>query len=336
MTRTILPKQEIFKLTYKEIEEAIKVIRRDFEDELASSLNLRRASAPLFVDVSTGLNDTLSGRERSVSFDILEQKNVTVEIVHSLAKWKRYALGKYDFKMNEGIYTNMNAIRRDEETDNIHSLYVDQWDWEKIISKEDRTIDTLKDIVSKIYKCIKKVDDQVINELNHKESNLPDSIKFITTQEMENEYPELTPERREYEYAKKYGAIFIIGVGKKLESGIKHDDRAADYDDWDLNGDIILYYSVLDIALEISSMGIRVDEDSIKAQILEKNELEKLELPFQKSVMNKELPYTIGGGIGQSRLCMYVLNRVHIGEVQVSTWPKDTVEFCRKNGIFLL
>ncbi len=336
MNRTILPKQEVVKLSYRDMEEEIKLIRRNFEDLLSSSLNLRRASAPLFVDVSTGLNDTLSGHERSVSFDIKEQDGVKLEIVHSLAKWKRYALGKYDFKSNEGIYTNMNAIRRDEVTDNIHSLYVDQWDWEKIIRKEDRSIDTLKDIVNKIYMCIKLVDDKIISNLKHKKSTLPNTIKFVTTQEMEDKYPDKTASEREYLYAKEYGAIFVIGVGKELKSGNIHEGRAADYDDWDLNGDIIVYYPILDIALEISSMGIRVDELSIKSQLEKKGELEKLELPFHKSIVNKELPYTIGGGIGQSRLCMYVLNRAHIGEVQVSTWPKDTIEFCKKNGINLL
>ena len=293
-------------------------------------------TAPLFVEPSSGLNDNLNGVERPVSFDIRGIKGSNAEIVHSLAKWKRYALKKYGFSYGEGLYTDMNAIRRDEETDNIHSIYVDQWDWEKIITKEDRTVDTLKQVVQEVYQALKKTEKYMAIEYDYIEEILPKNIFFITSQELEDRYPDCTPKEREYKIAKLKGAVFIMQIGGKLKSGLPHDGRAPDYDDWSLNGDIIVYYPVLDIALELSSMGIRVDEDSLKKQLELAGCPERAELPFQKAILNKELPYTIGGGIGQSRICMFYLRKAHIGEVQASLWPEEETKAAAEHGIELL
>ena len=323
-------------LSIRETEIAIKLVKDYFERVLAEELNLTRVSAPLFVRPESGLNDNLNGVERPVSFGIKEQGDKEVEIVHSLAKWKRQALKRYGFHSGEGLYTDMNAIRRDEDTDNIHSIFVDQWDWEKIISKEERNPETLKATVQKVYTALKRAESYIASQYNYIHEFLPAEISFITSQELEDMYPDCTPKEREYKIAKLKGAIFIMQIGDKLASGEKHDGRAPDYDDWKLNGDIIVYYPVLDIALELSSMGIRVDEVSLKEQLDKAGCPERAELPFQKAILDKELPYTIGGGIGQSRICMFYLRKAHIGEVQASIWPDAINECAAENGITLL
>jgi len=315
---------------------AIKTVKDIFQDLLAERLNLLRVSAPLFVDPKSGLNDNLNGYERPVSFDILHEEGKEAEIVQSLAKWKRYALKKYGFQVGEGLYTDMSAVRRDEEPDNIHSIYVDQWDWEKIITKEQRNLDTLKDVVREVYKVLRKTEKYMGIEYDYIEEILPKDIFFITTQELEDMFPDNTPKEREYHIAKAKGAVCIMQIGDVLESGERHDGRAPDYDDWALNADIIVYYPVLDIALELSSMGIRVDEKSLAEQLKKAGCEERAELPFQKAVLNKELPYTIGGGIGQSRICMFFLRKAHIAEVQSSLWPDDQLEELSKRGIHTL
>lgn len=320
----------------RQTEVAIKEVKDFFERELAKQLNLTRVSAPLFVRPETGLNDNLNGVERPVSFGIREQEDRVVEIVHSLAKWKRQALKRYGFHHGEGLYTDMNAIRRDEDTDNIHSLFVDQWDWERVIAKEERTVDTLQAIVRKVYTALKNTEEYIADKYQYIEPILPEEISFITTQELEDLYPDLTPKERETAIAKLKGAVFIMQIGGTLNSGEKHDGRAPDYDDWTLNGDIIVYYPVLDMGLELSSMGIRVDEDTLVEQLEICNCMERLEMPFQKSVLEKELPYTIGGGIGQSRICMFFLRKAHIGEVQASTWTEETLQISEEKKIPLL
>ena len=314
---------------------AIKKVKDFFERDLAIQLNLTRVSAPLFVRKSTGLNDTLNGVERPVGFDV---KNICddAEIVHSLAKWKRYALKMYEFEPGEGLYTDMNAIRRDEDVDNVHSVFVDQCDGEKIIKKEERTVETLMLTVKRIYRALLHTEYYISYEYNFIKRQLPEDIKFITSQELEDRYPELTPKEREYKAAKEYGAVFIMQIGGKLKSGKIHDGRAPDYDDWSLNGDIIVYYPLLDMALELSSMGIRVDEASLISQLNERGCPERAELEFHKALLNGELPYTIGGGIGQSRMCMFFLQKAHIGEVQSSVWDAETLRQCREKGIDLL
>jgi len=314
----------------------IKTVKDFFQNLLAERLNLLRVSAPLFVEPASGLNDNLSGVERPVSFGIKEQDDAEAEIVHSLAKWKRYALKKYGFSNDEGLYTDMNAIRRDEETDNIHSIFVDQWDWEKIISKEERTLDTLMETVKSVYKVLRKTEKYMAIRYDYIEEILPHDIFFVTTQELENMFPDNTPKEREYYIAKAKGAVCIMQIGDLLESGERHDGRAPDYDDWALNADIVVYYPVLDCALELSSMGIRVDKDSLLAQLEKAGCPERANLPFQKAILNEELPYTIGGGIGQSRICMFFLRKAHIGEVQCSLWPKDIMDQAKANGIQLL
>ncbi len=336
MEHLIIPDGYQSELSIKETEIAIKYVKDFFERELAKQLNLTRVSAPLFVKPETGLNDNLNGIERPVSFGIKEQNDAEVEIVHSLAKWKRMALKRYGFSEGEGLYTDMNAIRRDEDTDNIHSIFVDQWDWEKIIQKSDRTVETLKDIVKKVYIALKNTETYISEKYNYIKEFLPEEITFVTSQELEDSYPDCTPKEREYKIAKLKGAVFIMQIGGALASGEKHDGRAPDYDDWKLNGDIIIYYPVLDIALELSSMGIRVDEDSLKEQLAISDCMDRAELPFQKALLNKELPYTIGGGIGQSRMCMLFLRKAHIGEVQSSIWPDEIVEYANQHGIDLL
>ena len=335
MKRLILPKGYSSKLSLLETEIAIKYVKDTFERDLAKKLKLVRVSAPLFVFPSTGLNDNLNGHERRVSFDI-NGVDEPVEIVQSLAKWKRNALGAYGFKVGEGLYTDMNAIRRDEDLDTIHSAYVDQWDWEKIITSSDRNKTYLKAIVKKIYSVIKGLEEKVYKKYPNLEPTLPKDITFITTRELEKMYPDLTANEREYEIVKKHGAVFIMQIGCKLKSGYPHDGRAADYDDWSLNGDIMLYYKELDIAFEISSMGIRVDSESILKQLKEKNEMSKLENKYVQDVVNNRLPLTIGGGIGQSRLCMFMLKKAHIGEVQASIWEEKDLKILNDNNIHLL
>lgn len=313
----------------------IKKIKDFFERALAEKLNLIRVSAPLFVEPDTGINDNLNGIERPVSFDLLEA-NKEVQIVHSLAKWKRYSLYRYGFKNGEGLYTDMNAIRRDEELDNIHSIYVDQWDWEKIIDKKDRNMDTLKSIVKDIYSVFKSIEEFACNELIHEDKFLPEDIFFITTQELEDKYPDKTPKEREDIISKEKGAVFIMQIGGLLKSGKRHDGRSPDYDDWNLNGDIIFYYPLLERAFEVSSMGIRVDEETLDKQLKSSGCCDRRKLLFHNMLLNGELPYTVGGGIGQSRICMYLLRKAHIGEVQASTWDDKNLKMCEDNGIILL
>lgn len=336
MEHLIIPEGYSSPLTIRETEVAIKEIKDHFERSLAKALHLTRVSAPLFVTPESGLNDNLNGVERPVSFGIREQNDSIAEIVHSLAKWKRYALKHYDFHSGEGLYTDMTAIRRDEDTDNIHSLYVDQWDWEKVISKEERNMETLEYTVRKVFRALKETEGFISRRYNYIEPLLPDEIFFITSQELEDMFPDATAKEREYLIAKAKGAVFISQIGKVLASGEKHDGRAPDYDDWELNGDIIVYYPVLDIALELSSMGVRVDESSLRKQLKASGCEDRSELAFQKALLNCELPYTIGGGIGQSRICMYYLRKAHIGEVQASLWPQDIFECALSNGIQLL
>ena len=322
-------------LSLLETEIAIKFIKDKFESELAKALKLTRVSAPLFVQPESGLNDNLNGYERAVRFDILTLKK-DVEIVQSLAKWKRMALAKYGFAQDTGLYTDMNAIRRDEDLDCLHSVYVDQWDWEKIISEKQRTLTYLKKTVKAIYKALKKLAKAVNTKYPSITHTIPDEITFISTKELEKEFPNLTRKQRESAAAKKYGAIFLYQIGWNLSDGKPHDGRAADYDDWKLNGDIILWYDVLDLAIEISSMGIRVDQKSLVKQLKKKGEMEKLSNPYCQDVVNGKLPLTIGGGIGQSRLCMFFLNKAHIGEVQASVWADETIAENAKKGIHLL
>lgn len=320
----------------KETEIAIKEVKDYFERALASALNLTRVSAPLFVKPESGLNDNLNGVERPVTFGIKEQDDAEVEIVHSLAKWKRLALREYGFEVGEGLYTDMTAIRRDEETDNIHSIYVDQWDWERIIDKSERNEGTLKETVFRIFMAIKQTEYFICGKYHFMDPFLPNEITFITTQELEDMYPDKTPKERENLITKEKGAVFLSKIGGALNSGERHDGRAPDYDDWDLNGDILVYYPVLDMALELSSMGIRVDEEALDRQLKISGCEDRAEMPFQKDVLEANLPYTIGGGIGQSRICMFFLQRAHIGEVQSSIWPKEVHDIAKANGVNIL
>lgn len=319
-----------------ETQRAIKKIKDYFQQELAYGLNLRRVSAPLFVIPESGLNDNLNGFERRVDFTLKDMDERKVEIVQSLAKWKRMALGKYGIKPGHGLYTDMNAIRRDEDLDNIHSIYVDQWDWEKVITKDQRTTEYLHETVTTIYNAIKNLGDYVNRLYREVQTEIPNEIYFITTQELEDLYPDKTPKERENLITKAHGAVFIEKIGGKLNSGEPHDGRSPDYDDWELNGDIILWNDVLDMAFEVSSMGIRVDAEAMDRQLTLAGADERREYAFQKAVLNNELPYSIGGGIGQSRLCMFFLRKAHIGEVQVSVWPEEMDIDCRRNNIFLL
>ena len=316
-------------------QKAIGLIKTIFQEKLCMALHLKRVTAPLFVMQGSGLNDDLNGVERPVSFDV-PSLNEQAEVVHSLAKWKRYALYKYGFRPGQGIVTDMNAVRRDEELDNLHSIYVDQWDWERIIDKEERNVDTLKAIVNNVYQALMETEDYMAMQYDYIKKSLPEQITFVTTQELEDRYPDKTPKEREYEAVKEYGAIFLMQIGDKLASGEPHDGRAPDYDDWSLNGDIIVYYPVLDMAFEISSMGIRVDEKALKEQLEKAGCPERENLPFQKEILEKKLPYTIGGGIGQSRICMFFLKKAHIGEVQASIWPDDVWEEASKKGLNIL
>lgn len=332
----ILPENYDPHLTVRETQEAIKYIRDTFQKEFGKEMNLERISAPLFVEKSSGLNDNLNGVERPVGFDILALPGEEIEVVQSLAKWKRMALKKYGFMPGEGLYTNMNAIRRDEELDNLHSCYVDQWDWEKVITKEERTVETLKDIVKNIFKIIKHMEHEVWYKYPQAVKKLPDEVYFITSEELYEMYPDKTPKERENLITKERGCVFVMKIGEKLANGEPHDGRAPDYDDWQLNGDILFWFDTLDCALEISSMGIRVDEDSLASQLKKAGCEERRELPYHKMLLNKELPYTIGGGIGQSRLCMLLLDRAHVGEVQASLWPEDMKNVCQEHNIILL
>ena len=336
MEQLTIPKDYYSPLSIRETEVAIKEIKDHFERSLAKSLHLTRVSAPLFVKPESGLNDTLNGVERPVSFGVKEQNDAAVEIVHSLAKWKRFALKRYGFHSGEGLYTDMSAIRRDEDTDNIHSIYVDQWDWEKVISKEERNMATLEYTVNKVYAALKETEHFIARRYNYIQEILPEEITFVTSQDLESLYPHCTPKEREYRIAKAKGAVFIKQIGKTLASGKKHDGRAPDYDDWELNGDIIVYYPVLDIALELSSMGIRVDEATLERQLEEAGCPERADLEFHKALLNGELPYTVGGGIGQSRICLFYLRKAHIGEVQSSVWPVDMLDKALQNGIQML
>lgn len=332
----ILPKNYEPHLTIRETQEAIKYIRDTFQKEFGKEMNLERISAPLFVPKSSGLNDNLSGVERPVAFDLAGIPGETVEVVQSLAKWKRMALHEYGFLPGEGLYTNMNAIRRDEELDNLHSCYVDQWDWEKVITKEDRNLETLKETVRTIFKIIKHMQHEVWYKYPDAVNHLPKDIYFITAQELEDLYPLETPKERENLITKEHGCVFLMQIGEKLESGRPHDGRAPDYDDWQLNGDILFWFENLQCALEISSMGIRVDEKSLEEQLLKCGCEDRSSLPYHRMLLNGELPLTIGGGIGQSRLCMLLLDRAHVGEVQASIWPEEMKEICSQHKIFLL
>lgn len=336
MEHLILPDSYQSALNLHDTQIAIKTVKDFFQNLLSLTLNLSRVSAPLFVTPESGLNDNLNGVERPVAFDIREMNGQNAEVVHSLAKWKRFALHKYGFCAGEGLYTDMNAIRRDEETDNIHSIFVDQWDWEKVIAKEDRTMEYLKNTVKMVYKTLRKTEKYMAVQYDYIHEILPHDIYFLTTQELEDRYPGKTPKEREYCITKEKGAVCLMQIGDKLASGEKHDGRAPDYDDWALNADILVYYPVLDIALELSSMGIRVDEKALSEQLAKAGCPQRANLPFQKAILDKELPYTIGGGIGQSRICMFFLRKAHIGEVQCSLWPENVMEESKKAGIPLL
>ena len=336
MENLYIPENYHSDLSLYDTQIAIKTVKDFFQQTLSERLYLLRVSAPLFVTPESGLNDNLNGVERPVTFGVKEQNDRPVEIVHSLAKWKRYALKQYGFHIGEGLYTDMNAIRRDEITDNIHSIYVDQWDWEKIILKKDRNITFLKDTVREIYKVLKKTEKYMAIRYDYIEEILPKEIFFITTQELLDLYPNLSPKEREDRIAREKGAVFLMEIGDKLTSGEPHDGRAPDYDDWHLNGDIIVWYPVLNRSLELSSMGIRVDEEALQRQLTLAGCEERSELPFQKAILEKQLPYTIGGGIGQSRICMFFLRKAHIGEVQSSIWPDQIRETALQNQIVLL
>ena len=337
MSAKILP--EVYHPIFSGIEAqiAIKLIKDTFERKLAEKLNLTRVSAPLMVPSDTGVNDMLNGYERPVEFEVKETHR-RLQIIQSLAKWKRIALKKYGFKQGTGLYTDMNAIRRDEETDNIHSIYVDQWDWEKIIKKEERTMEYLKHTVEEIFEVFKMTEKVLLDAYPEKklEKTIPEKIYFITSQELEDLYPEKTPKEREHLITKEKGAVFISQIGKKLKSGSSHDGRSPDYDDWELNGDILLWYKPLNISIELSSMGIRVDKESLEKQLKEAGAENRKELLYHKMLLNGELPLTIGGGLGQSRICMYFMKTAHIGEVQSSIWPEEMVQEFRKKGIEFL
>lgn len=332
----IIPKEYKSLLSLRETEIAIKKVKDYFEARLAKELNLTRVSAPLFVLPETGLNDDLNGVERPVSFGIKAVQDRKAEIVHSLAKWKRMALHRYGFVPGEGLYTDMNAIRRDEDLDNLHSIYVDQWDWEKVIRKEERTEEKLKEIVRSIFKVFKDTEDYIHSQYPEIEKTLPEDIFFVTSQELEDRYSELTPKEREDVICKDKGAVFIMKIGDILESGEKHDGRAPDYDDWKLNGDILLWNPVLERAVELSSMGIRVDEKSLEEQLKKSGCEERFNMQFHSMLMEGQLPYTVGGGIGQSRICLYFLRKAHIGEVQASIWDEEMISKCEAANIKFL
>ncbi len=330
------PQNYVSKLTVRETEKALKFVKDTFQKKFIEALSLERISAPLFVKSRTGINDDLNGVERAVRFDIKEQEGVTAEIVHSLAKWKRVALAKYGFKPGEGIYTDMNAIRRDDHCDNQHSIYVDQWDWEMVITAEQRKTEFLQEIVKKIVGAICDTLDETKKQFKQIDLELCRDIKFITTQELEDMYPEATPKERESLITKEYKTVFLMCIGGELKSGEKHDGRAPDYDDWKLNGDILFWDEILGESIELSSMGIRVDGASLRSQLEIADCEDRLNLEYHKGILSGKYPLTIGGGIGQSRLCMLLLQKAHIGEVQVSLWPDEMVEVCHSAGIWIL
>lgn len=334
--KLFIPEGYQSKLSLRETEVAIKKLKDYFEYALAYELYLTRVSAPIMVKPATGLNDNLNGVERAVSFDILDDHGEVVEIVHSLAKWKRMALARYQFNVNEGLYTDMNAIRRDEELDNLHSIYVDQWDWEKVITQEMRTETFLKQTVRRIYRAFLRTEKFIHNEYPVLEMKLPEEIYFTTAQELLERYPDLSPKERENKICEEKKAVFIMKIGDLLSNGEKHDGRAPDYDDWSLNGDILFWNPLLHSGFELSSMGIRVDEKALIEQLEKAGCPERKALPFHQSILNQEVPYTMGGGIGQSRICMYFLEKAHIGEVQASIWPPEMHKQCEDNNIVLL
>ncbi len=345
MSKLILPKNYKSLLDLKQTEQAIKLVKDSFENHLSGELRLRRVTAPLFVLQGTGINDDLNGTENKVVFNIKDMDGRKAEVVNSLAKWKRLALADYGIGEEYGIYTDMNAIRPDEELDNLHSIYVDQWDWERTMSAKSRNLDYLKQTVTKIYEVLKRVEFVVYENYPHIEPILPDQITFIHSEELMNLYPGLTPAERENEFVKKHGAVFVIGIGGQLDNGQKHDGRAPDYDDWStptingykgLNGDILLWNPVLKRSFEISSMGIRVNKEALLHQLKLENADNRKELYFHKRLINGELPQSIGGGIGQSRICMFYLRKAHIGEIQSTIWPVDMIQECKANGIFLV
>ena len=345
MSKLIKPTEYKALLDTKQTEQGIKLIKEFFQQNLSTELRLRRVTAPLFVLKGLGINDDLNGVERAVTFPVKDLNDAKAEVVHSLAKWKRLTLAEYEIEPGYGIYTDMNAIRADEELDNLHSLYVDQWDWEAVITKEQRTVSYLKHIVERIYAAIRRTEYLACETYQQLRPFLPEKITFVHSEELLAMYPDLTPKEREDRICREYGAVFVIGIGGKLADGKKHDGRAPDYDDWisenedgfrGLNGDLILWDSVLEIPFELSSMGIRVSEESLVAQLKARGCEERLNLAFHRALMAGELPYSIGGGIGQSRLCMYLLQKAHIGEVQASIWPDNQVEECRKHGILLM
>ena len=335
MLTTIIPQGYAPLLNLYDTQKAIGLLKRLFEDDLGGSLNLRRVSAPLFVEASTGLNDDLNGVERAVSFDVPDAGR-DAQVVHSLAKWKRMALHRYQFSVGEGLYTDMNAIRRDEELDNLHSVYVDQWDWEKVITPEDRNEDYLKYTVRSIVGAVCDTCDALRRAFPQLNVKLKREVSFITTQELEDLYPALTPQERETAFLREHKTVFLMQIGKTLKSGSRHDGRAPDYDDWELNGDILMWNDVLDRAFEISSMGIRVNEESLARQLELAGCQDRRELPFHRMLLDGQLPLTMGGGIGQSRLCMLMIGCCHIGEVQVSLWDQQTLDICEEAGVQLL
>ena len=335
MNKVYIPEGYKCPLTIYEMQRAIDFIKKVFQYHLSSELNLKRVSAPLFVDEASGLNDNLNGVERPVGFDV-PAAGSSCEVVHSLAKWKRFALKKYDFYTGKGLYTDMNAIRRDEDLDNVHSIYVDQWDWEKIITREERNIEYLKETVQKIVNAIYDTWGQLKSEFPVLTTDIKREVTFITSQELEDMYPGLDSHQKEDAFVKEHKTVFIMKIGGKLKSGKPHDGRAPDYDDWELNGDILFWNDMLGRALEISSMGIRVDEESLDRQLTLSGCDDRRELPFHKALLNGELPLTMGGGIGQSRLCMLMIGTAHISEVHASVWDDETREACEKAGILLL
>ena len=335
MGNLILPKGYKSNLTLRETQRAIKLLKDTFQVKLGRALNLDRVTAPVIVTKASGINDDLNGIERKVEFDMKNIEGIC-EVVQSLAKWKRMALYRYGYGAGEGIFTDMNAIRRDDDCDNLHSIYVDQWDWEKVICREDRNIDFLKDTVTKIIKALVETQDVLNEAFPQLTKRLNEDVFFITTQELEDMYPDLTGKQRENEITKKHGTVFIMQIGEKLKSGNKHDGRAPDYDDWSLNGDIMVWNDILDCAIEISSMGIRVDEKSLDEQLKKAGAEERRNFPYHKGILDGTLPLTIGGGIGQSRICLQLLEKAHIGEVQTSLWPEDMRQKCKESNIELL
>ena len=345
MSKLFIPKNYKNLLDLNQTEKAIKLVKDTFQENLSAELRLRRVTAPLFVLKGTGVNDDLNGVERKVSFPVKDMNESVAEVVNSLAKWKRMALADYEIAEGYGLYTDMNAVRPDEDLDNIHSLYVDQWDWERVITEKDRNLDFLKFIVRKIYEAIKRTEFVIYEHYQQIDPALPNEITFIHSEELLEMYPDMGPQEREAEFTKKHGAVFIIGIGGKLADGKPHDGRAPDYDDWitptsgnfkGLNGDIFLWNPILENAFEISSMGIRVNKSSLMKQLEISGTLERKELDFHKRLLSGELPLSIGGGIGQSRICMYFLRKAHIGEIQSSIWPADMVQNCLKHNIILV